>query len=184
MVRKIRDVNGNVYVRKKPFYKRVWFIVLVVLVLASGVTNLGKKSSTTSTVSSSTAISSSESSETSVSTTEADSSDSSSSDFNPQDVSDATIESIKTYNDYLTMYEFIVKDYVTNYENAIQQYGIDDPTTYQEIRQEVEDSVAEQKKEYGLLGHAPLMGKEGLVQFLKDYRDELKTYTDQMAAGI
>lgn len=28
------------------------------------------------------------------------------------------------------------------------------------------------------------VGKEELVKFLKDYRDELKTYTDNIANGI
>ncbi|MDG3132835.1 hypothetical protein MKL26_07375 [Streptococcus suis] len=31
MAKKIRDVHGNVYVQKKPFYKRIWFIVLIEL---------------------------------------------------------------------------------------------------------------------------------------------------------
>ena len=30
MAKKIKDENGNTYVQKKPFYKRVWFWVLVV----------------------------------------------------------------------------------------------------------------------------------------------------------
>lgn len=34
MAKKITDENGNTYVQKKPFYKRVWFWILVVLVLA------------------------------------------------------------------------------------------------------------------------------------------------------
>ncbi|CAH0418953.1 DUF3862 domain-containing protein [Periweissella ghanensis] len=37
MSKKIVDENGNTYVQKKPFYKRVWFwIVIVVLVLIIG----------------------------------------------------------------------------------------------------------------------------------------------------
>ena len=30
MAKKIRDENGNVYIQKKPFYQRWWFILLVV----------------------------------------------------------------------------------------------------------------------------------------------------------
>lgn len=45
----------------------------------------------------------------------------SSSDFNPQDVSDATIESIKTYEDYLTMYEKIIQDYYDQSETVLTQ---------------------------------------------------------------
>ncbi|HFI0037340.1 TPA: hypothetical protein ACGOTT_002335 [Streptococcus suis] len=36
MAKKIRDEHGNVYVQKKPFYKRIWFIVLVGLFVLGG----------------------------------------------------------------------------------------------------------------------------------------------------
>lgn len=29
MSKKIKDENGNVYVQKKPFYKKVWFWLVV-----------------------------------------------------------------------------------------------------------------------------------------------------------
>lgn len=33
MSKKIKDDNGNVYVQKKPFYKRVWFWIVVIIIL-------------------------------------------------------------------------------------------------------------------------------------------------------
>lgn len=36
MAKKIKDEHGNVYVQKKPFYQRWWFISLVVLVVVGG----------------------------------------------------------------------------------------------------------------------------------------------------
>ena len=33
MSKKITDQDGNVYIQKKPIYKRVWFIVLAAIVL-------------------------------------------------------------------------------------------------------------------------------------------------------
>ena len=36
MAKKIKDENGNVYVQKKPFYKRFWFWLLVVIVILVG----------------------------------------------------------------------------------------------------------------------------------------------------
>jgi hypothetical protein len=33
MVKKIKDDKGNVYVQKKPFYKRVWFWILAIIVV-------------------------------------------------------------------------------------------------------------------------------------------------------
>lgn len=43
MARKIRDEDGRVYVQKKPFYQRWWFIALVVLAIAGAIG--GKKGS-------------------------------------------------------------------------------------------------------------------------------------------
>ena len=38
MSKKIKDENGNVYVKKTPFYKKWWFILLVVLIAYGAVT--------------------------------------------------------------------------------------------------------------------------------------------------
>ena len=32
MAKKIKDVNGKVYVQKNPFYKKWWFILIVILI--------------------------------------------------------------------------------------------------------------------------------------------------------
>ena len=32
MAKKIKDENGNVYVKKTPFYKKWWFILIIVLI--------------------------------------------------------------------------------------------------------------------------------------------------------
>lgn len=41
MAKQMKDENGNVYKIKKPFYKRVWFIVLAVFVLIGIISKLG-----------------------------------------------------------------------------------------------------------------------------------------------
>lgn len=41
MAKQMKDENGNVYKMKKPFYKRVWFIVLAVFVLIGIISKLG-----------------------------------------------------------------------------------------------------------------------------------------------
>lgn len=33
MAKKIQDENGNIYIQKKPFYKRIWFIALALIVV-------------------------------------------------------------------------------------------------------------------------------------------------------
>ncbi|HFI0177634.1 TPA: DUF4352 domain-containing protein [Streptococcus suis] len=51
MAKKIKDEHGNVYVQKKPFYKRIWFIVLVGLFVIGGLQSVlggGSNSSTSS----------------------------------------------------------------------------------------------------------------------------------------
>ena len=42
MARKIKDENGKTYYEKKPFYKRIWFILLIVIVLVVIVAEIGK----------------------------------------------------------------------------------------------------------------------------------------------
>lgn len=43
MAKKIKDENGNVYVKKKPFYKRVWFWILIVILIFIGFSSAGSK---------------------------------------------------------------------------------------------------------------------------------------------
>ncbi|MGT2947108.1 hypothetical protein [Streptococcus chenjunshii] len=104
--------------------------------------------------------------------------------FAPTDTADTTIESIVTYNDYLKMYETIVNEYITNYETVVSQYGLGDAASYQSMRDSVTSSIEQQKAEYGPMGNAKIIGKADLVEFLKEYRDELKSYTDQMAIAL
>ena len=47
MAKKIKDDNGKVYVEKKPFYKRIWFIVLAIILLMIIVKSLGGNNSPT-----------------------------------------------------------------------------------------------------------------------------------------
>ena len=118
------------------------------------------------------------------STTSSSSGSVSSSNFNPQDTSDTTIESISTYNDYLTMYSKIVDEYLTNYQNAVAGTVLDDANTIEQIKQESLKSLEEQKKEYGPMGNTKIVGKDSLVEFLKNYRNGLKEYTDNISTQI
>lgn len=118
------------------------------------------------------------------STISSSSSSVSSSNFNPQDTSDATIESISTYNDYLTMCSKIVDEYLTNYQNAVAGTVLDDTNTIEQMKQETLKSLEEQKKEYGAMGNKKIIGKDSLVEFLKNYRNGLKEYTDNISTQI
>lgn len=112
------------------------------------------------------------------STTSSSSGSVSSSNFNPQDTSDATIESISTYNDYLTMYSKIVDEYLTNYQNAVAGTVLDDANTIEQMKQESLKSLEEQ------MGNTKIVGKDSLVEFLKNYRNGLKEYTDNISTQI
>ena len=118
------------------------------------------------------------------STTSSSSSSVSSSNFNPQDTSDATIRSISTYNDYITMYSKIDDEYLTNYQNAVAGTVLDDANTIEQMKQETLKSLEEQKKEYGAMGNTKIIGKDSLVEFLKNYRNGLKEYTDNISTQI
>ena len=151
--------------------------------ISGGVTSKSSSSSTTSS-SLSSSITSSSSSSSSSSTISSSSSSVSSSNFNPQDTSDATIRSISTYNDYITMYSKIVDEYLTNYQNAVAGTVLDDANTIEQMKQETLKSLEEQKKEYGAMGNTKIIGKDSLVEFLKNYRNGLKEYTDNISTQI
>lgn len=136
--------------------------------------------------SSSVAISSSSTPDSSSETTTTSSSTESptTGDFAPQDSTDATIESIKTYNDYMVMYEFILNEYYVNAEAAFAQYGLTDDGSFAAQRESLSQQLEAERKQYSLLGKAPLVGiKSELVKYLKDLRDGLKEYTDALAQG-
>ena len=108
----------------------------------------------------------------------------SSSDFNPQDVSDETIESIKTYEDYLTMYEKIVNNYYTEADEAFKGTALEDSASIQELKDSTKKEMEEQKKQYGPLKKAPIQGKEEVIKTLKDYRDNLHEQVEQWKASL
>jgi len=57
MAKKIKVEDGKVYVEKKPFYKRVWFIVLAALVVIGVLANMGGSDDSKETASKSTTTS-------------------------------------------------------------------------------------------------------------------------------
>ena len=107
-----------------------------------------------------------------------------SSDFNPQDVSDETIESIQTYEDYLTMYEKIVDNYYTEADEAFKGTALEDSASIQELKDSTKKEMEEQKKQYGPLKKAPIQGKEEVIKTLKDYRDNLHEQVEQWKASL
>ena len=108
----------------------------------------------------------------------------SSNDFNPQDVSDTTIESIKTYEDYLTMFQKIVDNYYTEADQAFKGTALEDSASIKELKDSTKKEIEEQKKQYGPLKKAPIQGKEEIIQFLKEYRDSLHDQVEQWKASL
>ena len=108
----------------------------------------------------------------------------SSSDFNPQDVSDTTIESIKTYEDYLIMNEKIIDNYYTEADEAFKGTVLEDSAAIQELKDSTKKEVEDLKKQYGPLKKAPIQGKEEVIKTLKDYRDNLHEQVEQWKASL
>lgn len=100
------------------------------------------------------------------------------------DVSDAAIESIETYNDYLAMYEMIILDYLINYEAVIKETALYDEAEFTQMKQDYEEAFEEQKDLYSDMGDAKLVGKETLVEFLTNYRDSLQDFIDNITTGL
>ena len=108
----------------------------------------------------------------------------SSSDFNPQDVSDTTIESIKTYEDYLIMNEKIIDNYYTEADEAFKGTVLEDSAAIQELKDSTKKEMEDLKKQYGPLKKAPIQGKEEVIKALKDYRDNLHEQVEQWKASL
>lgn len=108
----------------------------------------------------------------------------SSSDFNPQDVSDTTIESIKTYEDYLIMNEKIIDNYYTEADEAFKGTVLEDSAAIQELKDSTKKEMGDLKKQYGPLKKAPIQGKEEVIKTLKDYRDNLHEQVEQWKASL
>ncbi len=104
--------------------------------------------------------------------------------FSPQDVSDKTIESIRTYGDYLIMYKKIIDDYFANYESAVKGTVLYSEESFQQMKDGLDEGFKEQEEQYGSMKNQKIVGKDDLVQFLKDYRDELKEYTDSIKESL
>ena len=108
----------------------------------------------------------------------------SSSDFNPQDVSDTTIESIKTYEDYLIMNEKIIDNYYTEADEAFKGTVLEDSAAIQELKDSTKKRDGRSEKQYGPLKKAPIQGKEEVIKTLKDYRDNLHEQVEQWKASL
>lgn len=98
--------------------------------------------------------------------------------FEPQDVSDATIESISTYGDYLIMYRAIIDDYLANYENVVKGTVLYDEESFQDMKDDMDEAFDTEEEEYGSMKNQKIVGKDGLVEYLKNYRDSLQTMVD------
>jgi hypothetical protein len=104
--------------------------------------------------------------------------------FSPQDVSDATIQSIETYDDYLAMYEKISLDYLTQYEDIIKNSVLDDEGAIAEAKASCEAAFEEQEGVFGAMGNMPLTDKDEIVKTLIDYRDSLKQALESIAESL
>jgi hypothetical protein len=113
MAKKIKGDDGKVYVQKKPFYKRVWFWILVVIVvfIIGGVMSGSSNNSSSSNTASSTSSSSSSSSHVSATKT-------------------AALKSAQSYSDTMHMskqgiYDQLTSDAGDKFDAESAQYAVD-----------------------------------------------------------
>lgn len=113
MAKQIKGEDGKVYVEKKPFYKRVWFWILVVLVIFIGSAAVSGGSNSSSSSSSSSSAKSSSSSSSHISATKV-----------------AALKSAQTYSDTMHMskqgiYDQLTSDAGDKFDDASAQYAVD-----------------------------------------------------------
>ncbi|MGL4695049.1 hypothetical protein [Enterococcus larvae] len=100
------------------------------------------------------------------------------------DIADKDIEAIKTYKDYLDIYQKIIKNYLSEYEEVFKGTVLYDESAFTSMKEEYDAALEEQKKQYEDLGTSALVGKDTLVSYLKSYRDGLADYIDTMKAAL
>lgn len=102
------------------------------------------------------------------------------SDFRPKDVSDETIKSIVRYNDYIIMYGVIIENYYNNYLELFEDTGIFSQEDIEKTKEELKTEIETVKKQYSVMGHLPIQGKEMIVEMLISYRDGLNDFIVSM----
>lgn len=103
--------------------------------------------------------------------------------FNPTDTSDETINSIKTYGDYLDMYEYVINDYLSYYQSKIEAVGLSDAefeAEFEKAKTDLQKELDEAEKEYGAMRLILLPKEYGetLTQMLISERDMLRASVD------
>ncbi|MGT2906726.1 hypothetical protein [Streptococcus dentiloxodontae] len=106
-------------------------------------------------------------------------------EFKQTDTSDETIRSIKTYGDYIKMYQYIMEDYQNYYEDKLSEYGVIDNETKEEFENskssiDYEFELAE--REYGGMTDIPLSDdiNKKFADYLIAYRDTLHQTVDKI----
>lgn len=101
-------------------------------------------------------------------------------DFRPKDVSDETINSIVSYNDYIIMYAVIIEDYYNNYLELFEDTGLFSQEDIEKTKEELKSGIETVKDQYSVMGHMPIQGKEKIVEMLISYRDGLNDLVVKM----
>ena len=104
--------------------------------------------------------------------------------FDPKDVSDATIKSMSTYEDYLMMYWIIDDDHFAQYEAVIKDTDLYDEESFEEFKKSHDEVYERQNATYDHMRKTPIHGKTELVDYLIGYRDMLKANVDAVAESL
>ena len=104
--------------------------------------------------------------------------------FNPQDVSDQTIQSIQTYDDYLKMYYKIIENYFSDYEAVVKGTVLYDETAFQKMKESIEQAYDSQVNQYDAIRNKKIIGKDELVKYLIEYRDNLQKTIDTLKKSL
>ena len=82
------------------------------------------------------------------------------------------------------MCKMILEDYYANYEEAVKGTVLYDEATFQQMKDEMNKQFEMQEEEYGDLKDKKIVGKDSVVQFLKDYRDSLQEMVDNYKEAV
>lgn len=103
--------------------------------------------------------------------------------FDSEEISDETINSIETYEDYLNKYHKIVDIFLVEYEAVFKKAGMDTDGTFASMKETYNQQLEEQKEQYASFGAEALTHKETFVQSLTQFRDNAKEALENVDAA-
>ena len=82
------------------------------------------------------------------------------------------------------MYYKIIENYFSDYETVVKGTVLYDETTFQKMKESIEQVYDSQVNQYDAIRNKKIIGKDDLVKFLIEYRDSLQETIDALKKSL